>query len=634
MVNLSSGDILPLLFRRCMDMAATCNFSKKAASPLKVYYNGNRLPVHDFKKYAQLHVLESQTVVYERVNEFWEIALANNSSSGAMRQVSFVNSINTSKGGSHVDYVADQVCDFLFEYMEKKHKTTIKMQTLRNHLFVFVNCLIVNPAFETQTKTSLKMNRNTFGSKCELSGTFLKKLVDKTTLVQDLLLIAQFQMQKDVKKADGKKCRRLVGIPKLDDANEAGGRNSQDCTLILTEGDSAKALAVAGLSVIGRDKYGVFPLKGKFINVRGMDALSALNNEELRNLIDILGLKFGTKYHSTSELRYGHVMIMTDMDHDGSHIKGLIINLFACWWPELLKLERFMQEFLTPCVKLSKGQALIRFYSDEEYEQWLEANKQGQGWNIKWLKGLGSSSSQEAIEYFRDLPKHVRSFVWKGEACFTALELMFHPSNSNRRKQWLEQDNPVGAIHDASYYHFVHTELKKHAIATNRRCIPNVIDGLKPSQRKILFVCFLRKLHTEIKVAQLGGAIAERSAYHHGEKSLMSAIVNMAQDFLGSNNINLLEPNGQFGTRLTGGNDAASPRYIFTQLSKITRLIFPEVDDALYSHEYDDGLQVEPEFYAPIIPMVFANGASGIGEGYSCSVPSYRPARLGAAFVA
>lgn len=100
----------------------------------------------------------------------------------------------------------------------------------------------------------------------------------------------------------------------------------------------------------------------------------------------------------------------------------------------------------------------------------------------------------------------------------------------------------------------------------------------------------------EIKVAQLSGYVSEKAAYHHGEVSLQSTIVNMAQTFVGSNNINLLHPQGQFGTRMEGGKDAASARYITTYLNPLTRLVFHPADDAILKYLNDDGLQVEPEW--------------------------------------
>ena len=154
------------------------------------------------------------------------------------------------------------------------------------------------------------------------------------------------------------------------------------------------------------------------------------------------------------------------------------------------------------------------------------------------------------------------------------------------------------------------------------------MDGLKISLRKILFSAFKKNLTTEIKVAQFSGYVSENSGYHHGEASLNAAIVGMAQNFVGSNNINLFMPNGQFGTRLQGGNDSASERYIFTQLNKITRSIFPAADDNVLTYLNDDGLSVEPIFYAPIIPMILVNGSKGIGTGFSTDIMCYDPLQI------
>ena len=107
--------------------------------------------------------------------------------------------------------------------------------------------------------------------------------------------------------------------------------------------------------------------------------------------------------------------------------------------------------------------------------------------------------------------------------------------------------------------------------------------------------------------------MSEHSAYHHGEQSIASTIIGMAQDFVGSNNINLLLPNGQFGTPHQGGKDHASARYIYTRLSPITRFLFPKDDDILLDYLNEDGQSIEPTWYVPIIPMVLVNGSEGIG---------------------
>ena len=134
------------------------------------------------------------------------------------------------------------------------------------------------------------------------------------------------------------------------------------------------------------------------------------------------------------------------------------------------------------------------------------------------------------------------------------------------------------------YSDFVYKELVHFARYDVMRAIPSMVDGFKPTQRKIAFSAFKRGLKTDVKVAQFAGYVAEHSAYHHGEVSMQGSIVAMAQDFVGSNNINFLYPSGQFGTRLQGGKDAASARYIYTRLQPIARLIFHPDDDAILEY--------------------------------------------------
>ena len=150
-------------------------------------------------------------------------------------------------------------------------------------------------------------------------------------------------------------------------------------------------------------------------------------------------------------------------------------------------------------------------------------------------------------------------------------------------------------------------------------------DGLKISQRKTLYVAFKRNITKEIKVAQFAASVSELSSYHHGETSLVGTIINLAQDYVGSNNINILEPKGSFGSRIHLGEDHASERYIFTNLSPITRKIFKELDDPILHYLDDDGFSIEPQYYMPIIPYVLINGVKGIGTGFSTSIEPCNP---------
>ncbi len=584
-------DCVQLLSKRAYDIAGSmaCRDGKR----LTVTLNGSKLPIKTFKEYLSFYKGIEPPAAYEMVNDRWEVGIS--VSDGTFDQVSFVNAINTSKGGEHVNHIADQVAKHLSKVLEKKNKggTTVKPAQIKNYLNVFVNCLIENPAFSSQTKEFFNTKKSKFGSKCDLTSAFLKK-VEKSGITEKILAFAKFKEKEKFGKKGGKKIVKLTGIIKLDDANFAGSAKSKDCTLILTEGDSAKSLAMSGISVVGRDYYGVFPLKGKPLNVRDATNAQVLKNEEIKNVIDIMGLKFGVEYDETNvkTLRYGHLMIMADQDHDGSHIKGLVINFIHHFWPSLLDIPGFLQQFITPIVKATKGKRQSKtFFTLPEYEAWKESTgNDAKGWHVKYYKGLGTSTSAEAKEYFSNLQQHEITFCNistdevasvldsdgddpmdlsaavpdKAVSGSDLIEMAFSKKHVDDRKTWLNNlkkdtylDYAEAQVEGIKYSQFINRELILFSQADTKRSIPCIFDGFKPSQRKVLFACFLRNLKNEMKVAQLSGYVSEKSAYHHGEVSLQGTIVNMAQDYVGSNNINLLTPSGQFGTRRMGGNDSA-----------------------------------------------------------------------------
>lgn len=623
-------DLEGIFKRRVYDLAG-------CVPGVKVFLNGERIKIKSFKEYANMYMLslppaeKPPPLVYERVNDRWEVAFT--MSEGQFNQVSFVNSIATTKGGTHVNYIADQLVKRIMEEYAKKNKkaAALKAFQVKQHLWLFVNCKIENPAFDSQTKETLTLKPSQFGSKCILSDDFLKKVL-KSGILEDINRQSEMRADKLMKKTDGAKRTRITGMAKLEDANKAGTREAERCTLILTEGDSAKTLAISGMSVVGRDHFGVFPLRGKLLNVRDAAANQISNNVEIQNIKQILGLKHGAKYSDAKDLRYGHLMIMTDQDHDGSHIKGLIINYLECFYPSLLSIPGFLIEFITPIVRCTKGKEVVSFFTIPEYEVWKENIQPGKEWRIKYFKGLGTSDAADAKKYFSDLDKHLKEFHTLQEGDQDLISLAFSKNRADDRKEWLRKLVPGTfmdhSVNKIAFKNFINDELILFSMADNIRSIPNVMDGFKPGQRKILFACFKRKLKAEIKVAQLVGYVGEHTAYHHGEASLSQTIVNLAQTFVGSNNINILMPNGQFGTRHMGGKDAASPRYIFTDVARIARKIFSEADNPLLNYLNDDGLMVEPEWYAPILPMLLVNGAQGIGTGWSTNIPNYNPADL------
>ena len=615
-------DIISLLKKRVYDVAAITDKS------LKVKYNSTLVPIKNFSQYIDLYIgtKDESKRVYEENGERWEYAVSL-SLTHEFAHVSFVNGIHTSKGGKHVEYILNQITRKLVEYIEKKRKVKVNPNNIKEQLILFLRCDIENPAFDSQTKDYMNTPSLKFGSSCVVSDKFIEKLA-KIGVMDAACALTEVKENKAAKKTDGAKTKNIRGIPKLIDANWAGTEQSSKCTIIFCEGDSAKAGIVSGLSSEDRNTYGVYPMKGKILNVRGENIKKISENKEIAEIKKILGLENGREYgleEISKYLRYGRVLIMTDADLDGHHIKGLCINLFHTQWSSLLQIPGFIGFMNTPILKAHKGSQTLVFYNEGEYTQWKEHTNMN-NWKIKYYKGLGTSTGKEFREYFQQ--KKIVGFQHNGEISDNTIDLIFNKKRAGDRKDWLEKYDRTSFLDTGntivSYEEFINKEFIHFSKYDCDRSIPNLMDGLKISLRKILYSAFKKNLTTEIKVAQFSGYVSEQSGYHHGEASLNAAIIGMAQNFIGSNNINLLMPNGQFGTRRSG-QDHASERYIYTQLNKITRLIFPKDDDSILKYLDDDGLIVEPIFYAPIIPMILVNGSKGIGTGFSTDIMCYNP---------
>jgi len=925
----------------------------------------------------------SDNFIYES-NDNWELsAIFTDKLSG---NISFVNGTHTFLGGKHVDYIYSQIYK---KINDAQTKTKVSLKEIKDRLFIILKSTIVNPSFSSQSKETLSTNQKDFGYYLDLPDTFIKKVL-KSGIVEDIKITQSVKEESKLKKSDGKKSSR-IRVPKLEDANYAGTNKSHKCSLILTEGDSAKTFAISGLSVIGRDCYGIYPLRGKVLNVREATKKQLLENEELNNLKKIIGLQQGKEYQDVSNLRYGRIIILTDADSvtfdtpcllknietgqieikpiceanngnwdlepgsgkeysfcdkyltwtdvgwsrikgvmrhkvnkpikrilthtgcvdvtedhslldilgnpitskeckiketqllhsrynqeeilennitpeyayalgyfqadgnccidgkvkqvrkdgsiyhttnnrwtitcvdiepleklkeifekyecseskkttfviskrkvakdsfskesgrefkyileakkeikmiaekfrkmfynsirekmvpkeilnssvevqqsfidgfyagdgnkgkrttdrfdgeyksqmmglfqvlqncgykpslnchskklnvyhilmggkegrgfyrpehtvkkiidvsekyantyvydfetenhhfhgsignmivkncDGIHIQSLVVNLFATFWPSLLNIKGFLSTMKTPIVKVSKGTNIVPFYFVKDYKNWRE-NNNTKGWTIKYYKGLGTSTAKEAKDYFKELGS-LQVDYYSTDKSQENIALAFEKKQANNRKEWIlnYSQKETDESKNISYDSLINDQLIQFSIYDIQRSIPSLVDGLKPSQRKVLYTAIKTNLKKEYKVAQFAGEVAKESAYHHGEASLMGTIIGMAQNYTGSNNINLLSPIGQFGTRIASGKDHASPRYIFTKMEDITTKIFDMRDNPLLKYIDEDGSTIEPEYYVPALPMILVNGASGIGTGFSTNIPCFNP---------
>jgi DNA topoisomerase-2 len=671
-------DIVTLFSKRVYDIAACTNKN------VKVYLNETEIKLQSFSDYIKLYYPEPpKTLVYEEITDRWKVGAIFNPDAG-FSSVSFVNGIQTYNGGTHVKYICDQLTAKLTEIILKKNKKVkIKPDQIKSNITLFVECSIEDPTFNSQVKDKLNTPKSAFGSVCDVPDDFVTKFA-KSGIVDEVISIAEFKENKELKKSDGKKTKTLKDIIKLDDAEDAGGPNSVNCRLILTEGDSAKGFALNGLEIIGSKLYGVFPLRGKFLNVRNAPISTIAKNEEFIMFKRIMGLQQGKKYSSRKELRYGGILILTDQDDDGSHIKGLLINMIQFMWPELILQDNFIQCLKTPLIKTFKTSDKNNsepkiFYTLSEYKAWSESlGDDLKKWSKpKYYKGLGTSTAYEAKETFLDFDRKQINFICADadddddtnsdevdveeasdndpesdtksitsnvDKKATSIDrnrlrrvnniitLAFDKKRADDRKRWLskyDSNDILEAVGDISYADFINKELIHFSNANNIRAIPSQIDGFKPGQRKIFFAATKRGRNAkEIKVAQFAGIVATETEYHHGEVSLMETIIGMAQNFPGSNNINILLPNGNFGSRRQKGADAASSRYIFTNLNKISNKIFREEDEMILEYKIEEGKEIEPINYEPIIPMVLVNGISGIGTGFSTDIAPFNPLDL------
>ncbi len=624
MNDFSSNSTKHLIEKRCYDSSAA------TGRGVGIWFNKKKIPVKDFVDYMKLFIGSEKKVTYK--TDRWEVGFAV-CPYDEPTQISFVNGICTEEGGSHVTHVLDPVLTSITKALQDKNKgVTIRKQYIKDNVIIFIKALIDNPDFNSQLKRKLDSKVSDFGSRCSIPDEIIKKIA-KLGITDNVLEIAKAkEMKKAMKTLDGTKKVSLHKIKKLADANWAGTSKSNRCTLILTEGDSAMGLALNGITAAGgRDCWGVFPLRGKFLNVRTATASQLIKNEEMLNINRILGLKEGLK--DISKLRYHRVMIMSDQDVDGFHIKGLIMNYFTFNWPELVE-QGLLECLMTPVIKVFKGTRMLKaFYNVDDYEKWISSHNEGRV-RVKYYKGLGTSDKKEAKEYFKDLTNNRIYYQFKKKPHIKKMVLAFDKEHANDRKKWITKalKDPQEIDYNqkkVALDYFIDRELVLFSIYDNERSIPNIIDGLKPSQRKILYSCLKRRLFCkadgsgEIKVSQLSGYVSEHSAYHHGEVSLQSTITSMAQEFVGSGNLNLLFPSGNFGSRNQGGKDAASARYIFTYLRDYVKILFNENDNKLLDYLEDDGNQIEPKFYVPIIPLALLNGSTGIGTGWSTDLPCF-----------
>lgn len=624
-----------------------------------IFLNSEKIKCKTFEDYVNLYIGNNKRDVKRYFTSIsssddnpnpWEICVTLSPSEEPM-QVSFINGCFTDLGGKHVDYLTNLLVKRLIETVKlKKDAVPVKPEHVKKYIWIFIKGTIQNPSFDTQSKRRLTTLYSNFGTRLEFSDEFIKK-VSELGIIEKAQKLTNFKTGQALsKKTNGKKIKKIYD-PKLLDCEYAGTSNSVKAVLIFTEGDSAAGFFKEGRSGLTEEEkkcYACFPLKGKILNTQKATSLKISNNAEITKIKKLIGLIDGKKYDSESiakELRYGKVMFLTDADTDGDHIKGLCMSFIYTGWPELIDLE-YICSFPTPLIKIWKKLSndddepdqnkVISFFSEAEFSAWTLANPTiSSSYVHKWYKGLATHSQRETRHCFKN--KTITYYYYgntpkEKQASRDSIEMVFKPKREEDRKSWmLAIDRHPKAelsykVVKETLTDFIDHRLEKHCKADNVRSIPNNIDGLKPAQRKALY-CFLfgKNKGKAIKVGSLSGSMMQDVGYHHGELSANETIINLAQNFIGAGNLNLLRPIGIFGTRSLNGKDHGAARYISVGNLSYLETIFNKTDLLVLPKNYDDGVPIEPEYFVPIVPLVLFTGAEGIGTGWSTTVSCYNP---------
>lgn len=399
---------IEMMRKRCVDLAA-CN------PKLTITFNNEIYKFPTFKDYCSLY---SDSFAYEE-SDRWKVAVS--ASEGSFSQISFVNSVETRDGGTHVDHVTSQVVEWIREKIRKKHKIDLRPSELKNHFFVMVQSDIVNPAFSSQTKEKLITDSREFGSKFEFSEKTLKAVL-ASEVVQRILDWAQQKALADERK-QLRELNKNVAKGKVLKLIDAKGRDRDVCTLSLFEGDSASS---AFRKFRDPTFQGAFPLRGKFINVMELANTRVIQNQEVKDLLIAIGLKMGEE---PKDLRYGKILIYSDADPDGDSIAGLLINFFGKYWPELFEQGRICR-VMTPLVVAQKGGERIAFYTNEEFEAWLSSTKDIKKWDVGYKKGLAALEDQD----YQDIIKSPKMFsISGGDGLRQTLETWFAHDSAPRK---------------------------------------------------------------------------------------------------------------------------------------------------------------------------------------------------------
>lgn len=401
---------------------------------VKFFVNGDRVNVKDFGDYIALYANE---YVYDDTAD-WKVGV---SESDGFEQISFVNSVETYQGGTHVWYVIDQITEAVREFIKKKHKIEVKPADIRGHMRVYISANVNRPKFSSQTKENMISQPGTYKTSWSVPDAMIKKLV-KSSIIQQVLdwveakaraaeMVELRKLNKEAARTNPKR------VDKFDDAIEKRDRHKCEC--YFTEGDSARNSIQ---SARGKNQYiGSFSLRGKPMNVYDVETKDVIGNREFANILTVTGLQLGEKVTSVAQLRFGKLVVLSDQDLDGFHVTSLVLSFWAKYWPELFELGVVYRMNTPLYIATTTRGEVFEFFTEEEYNSWaIRAPKH----KAEYYKGLGGFDTEVFERFLTNRDKYLVRISTLEAADLAKFELAFGNTEQDARKVWLE---------DIRYFH-------------------------------------------------------------------------------------------------------------------------------------------------------------------------------------
>lgn len=551
--------------------------------------------------------------------------------------LSNVNGLYT-PDGDHLDYVRDTIVSEMRSRAVKTYgEKAGELSFYGRGIFLMINCQIPHPGWTSQAKEYMEMDK--------------KVLKAKWPLPQDLLNWVWSVYEPIImEKLNGKK--KSKPINKYRPAELAGKQGHRHkCGLLICEGDSAMTQVIDGICQnknLGSKYYGVLSSGGVIVNVRKEAKIYVKDGRRIveksttlkgnlfyNNFLEIIGLQEWCDYSNPddiSKLNYGSIIGCVDQDLDGYNIFGLILNIFDFFWPNLIKAG-FLKRLNTPIIRgyPKRGSQVLKFYTQVEYNQWIQQTGKEADYEWKYYKGLATHSDEENISMFADFHEHLMTYTLDDTKNMFDV---YYGRDADQRKEALSETYKE-ITPDIIYHQKLTKQIKCDEHLTYEveqyqrdnvdRKLPSAVDGFVQSSRKIFFVCQSKygSRAERVKVANLAGIVSSGSNYHHGDSGLAKSISKKAFVAIDGRQLPMLVPLSQLGTRQLGGADAGSDRYVWVKFNdRIMNLIYNPQDLPLLTFHYEEGQYFEPYYYVPIIPMAICDKNTMPGTGWKIHVTS------------